>query len=617
MVFIVGSSLALSFAVSFPASAALAKTTVPSAVRAVHATAGNARALLKWSSPRLNGGSPIKKYIVTSHPLNKTCVTSGTKCAISGLANGMPYEFTVVASNKVGSSPNSKPSNVVTPRGLATVPYSPPNNPVAPPTPTTTTSTTTTTTPAPGGGGGGGGGGGTVTPTNYTVTFNANGGSGTMVNETSGSAAYLSANSYTRSGYIFNGWNTSSNGSGTSYAGGVSYPFTSSVTLYAQWMAAYAVTFNSNGGTGSMNNETNTASADLSTNSFTRSGYNFAGWNTSSNGSGTSYADEASYPFTSSVTLYAQWSVVVAPVITLQPANETLGIGSIASFTAAATGPSGTSVQWYESANGSTWSSISGAVSTSYTVTTTALVNDYQYRAVFTDSAGSATSSSATLVNLEASGNWSGYAATGAVYTAVSAQWTVPTVTCGTSSTSYAVQWVGIDGWGSSSVEQDGTETNCFDGTPVYGAWYEMYGDINVNGGYQVGLSTGAYPVIAGDSISSSVSVSGGVWTLQVTDSTEGWAFSTNVTTSAPAQASAEVIVEAPGICTGSCSTAALADFGSATFTNVSVSGSGVAGAITASNYYAVEITVGSVVLALPGSLNPAGTAFTDTWESS
>jgi hypothetical protein len=144
-----------------------------------------------------------------------------------------------------------------------------------------------------------------------------------------------------------------------------------------------------------------------------------------------------------------------------------------------------------------------------------------------------------------------------------------------------------------------------------------MYGDSNVNGGYQVGLSPGAYPVFAGDSISSSVSVSGGVWILQVTDSTEGWAFSTNVTTSAPAQASAEVVVEAPGICTGSCSIAALADFGSATFANVSVSGSGVAGAITASNYYAVEITVGSVVLALPGSLNPAGTAFTDTWESS
>jgi hypothetical protein len=178
------------------------------------------------------------------------------------------------------------------------------------------------------------------------------------------------------------------------------------------------------------------------------------------------------------------------------------------------------------------------------------------------------------------------------------------------------VQWVGIDGYGSSTVEQDGTETSCANGTPQYVAWYEMYGDASVNSGYQVSLPTGTYPVFPGDVMNSSVNVSGGVWTLQVIDSTQAWTYSTTVTTSAPLQSSAEVIIETPGICTPTCTTATLANFGSDTFSNISVSVAGVPGAITASSYVALEIDVSSTVLALPGSLNPADTAFTDTWEN-
>jgi uncharacterized repeat protein (TIGR02543 family) len=443
-----------------------------------------------------------------------------------------------------------------------------------------------------------------------------------MAGETESSPTALTANSFTNTGHTFVGWNTSSSGSasgsGTSYADGASYPFTSSVTLYARWSAiTYAVTFNANGGTGTMAGETESSPTALTANSFTNTGHTFVGWNTSSSGSGTSYADGSTYPFSASATLYAQWSAAVAPVLTLQPTNQTVGMGDIATFSTAATG-SGVTVQWYQSANGgTTWSLISGAVLTNYTVTSTLFVNDYQYRAVFSNSAGSVTSAAATLINLEASDNWSGYVATGTVYTAVSARWTVPTVTCSGSSTSDAVQWVGIDGASNASVEQDGTETDCANGTPVYGAWYEMYGDDAVNGGYMVGISTATYPVHPGDAISSSVNVSGGVWTLQITDSTEGWTFSTNVTTTAPSQSSAEVIVESPEVCGSPCSIATLADFNNVSFSNVSVSINGVAGAITASNYYAIEINAESGVLALPGNLNQVGTAFIDTWESS
>jgi hypothetical protein len=56
-------------------------------------------------------------------------------------------------------------------------------------------------------------------------------------------------------------------------------------------------------------------------------------------------------------------------------------------------------VQWQQSTNGgSTWHNITGATSTSYTIiATTVSQNGYRYRAVFTNSAGSATTDSATL----------------------------------------------------------------------------------------------------------------------------------------------------------------------------------------------------------------------------
>jgi subtilase family serine protease len=146
--------------------------------------------------------------------------------------------------------------------------------------------------------------------TSYTVTFNANGGTGTMAPETEGAATALAANAFTRSGYAFLDWNTAANGSGTAYTNGEVYPFTASVTLYAQWTPnpSYTVTFNANGGTGTMAPETDNVATALTGNTFTRSGYAFSAWNTAANGSGTAYTNGETYPFTASVTLYAQWT---------------------------------------------------------------------------------------------------------------------------------------------------------------------------------------------------------------------------------------------------------------------------------------------------------------------
>jgi uncharacterized repeat protein (TIGR02543 family) len=76
----------------------------------------------------------------------------------------------------------------------------------------------------------------------YSVSYNANGGSGVMANQSASTATTLNANTFTRSGYTFAGWNTAANGSGTSYANSANYAFTSSTTLYAQWTATLANT---------------------------------------------------------------------------------------------------------------------------------------------------------------------------------------------------------------------------------------------------------------------------------------------------------------------------------------------------------------------------------------
>ena len=53
----------------------------------------------------------------------------------------------------------------------------------------------------------------------------------------------------------------------------------------------------------------------MTANAFTRTGYSFTGWNTAA-GAGTSYADQATYPFTTDTTLYAQWTALPNHTVT-------------------------------------------------------------------------------------------------------------------------------------------------------------------------------------------------------------------------------------------------------------------------------------------------------------
>ena len=97
----------------------------------------------------------------------------------------------------------------------------------------------------------------------YSVKFNANGGSGSMSNQsmTYDQSKALTANAFSKTGYTFKGWATSASGS-VAYSNSQSVKNLSAtqgatVNLYAVWGAnTYTITFNANGGTGSMSKQT-------------------------------------------------------------------------------------------------------------------------------------------------------------------------------------------------------------------------------------------------------------------------------------------------------------------------------------------------------------------------
>ncbi len=157
-----------------------------------------------------------------------------------------------------------------------------------------------------------------------------------------------------------------------------------------------------------------------------------------------------------------------------------------------------------------------------------------------------------------ASSNWSGYAVTGATYTAITGQWTVPTVQA-TSGNTYSASWIGIDGFSNSSLIQTGTGQDYTSGRASYYAWWEILPAPET----QIAMQ-----VAPGDHMSASITEStGGVWTIQ--DVTQSESFSTQQSYRGPGT-SAEWIEEAPTI---GGRIATLAHYGSTTFDPGTVNG--------------------------------------------
>jgi Bacterial Ig-like domain (group 3)/Immunoglobulin I-set domain len=91
-------------------------------------------------------------------------------------------------------------------------------------------------------------------------------------------------------------------------------------------------------------------------------------------------------------------AALAAPVITQNPSNQTVNAGNTATFTAAASGNPVPTVQWQVSTDGgATFNNVPGATSTTLSFTAALGQNGNKYRAVFTNSQGSATTTAATL----------------------------------------------------------------------------------------------------------------------------------------------------------------------------------------------------------------------------
>ena len=142
----------------------------------------------------------------------------------------------------------------------------------------------------------------------------------------------LTANAYKKTGYTFTGWNTKADGSGKTYHDEdnvLNLATNGVVTLYAQWSAnPYSVVFDRNHATGGVVGAVSMIydqSRQLPANGFTRTGYQFDGWNTKADGSGQSYKDKAYVTnlATSGVTtLYAQWKPLTDTRYTVYYAYE-------------------------------------------------------------------------------------------------------------------------------------------------------------------------------------------------------------------------------------------------------------------------------------------------------
>lgn len=181
-----------------------------------------------------------------------------------------------------------------------------------------------------------------TTTATYSITFNSNGGTGSMSpikNIRSGETKTLTKNTFTREGYTFAGWSTSSGSSTVKYADGAQVKVTTSIQLYAVWnqksVKTFTVTFDhlkavwmsqtnttkscqTTGNSCQIKLENLTAPSggnqrSQSTNSAVKKKGNnpysnlvtVSGWYTNSNGTGTKYSPNATITVSSNMTLYA------------------------------------------------------------------------------------------------------------------------------------------------------------------------------------------------------------------------------------------------------------------------------------------------------------------------
>ena len=150
----------------------------------------------------------------------------------------------------------------------------------------------------------------------YSITFMSNGASGTMDNQDIiyNQSENLNANTYTKTGYTFDGWSTSSSGS-VEYNNQANFTMSDSdETLWAIWSAnTYTITFDKQGGNSGTNTvDVNYDASMSSATAPTKEGYSFDGYYVNTSGIGKKYYDNNmssvnNWDIDSDTTLYANW----------------------------------------------------------------------------------------------------------------------------------------------------------------------------------------------------------------------------------------------------------------------------------------------------------------------
>ena len=170
----------------------------------------------------------------------------------------------------------------------------------------------------------------------YKIVFNANGGSGTMetISIKAETSIVLPTNTFKRTNYYFIGWSTTEDGEVMFKNADIFQGLYSDITLYAVWQQnpipeKSTITFNANGGNGVMEKLTVTVdtSMKLSANTFTRTGYTFAGWAEEKDGT-KKYDNQAEITLENDdgIILYAVWEAITYKIQFSANLDESLNV---------------------------------------------------------------------------------------------------------------------------------------------------------------------------------------------------------------------------------------------------------------------------------------------------
>lgn len=188
----------------------------------------------------------------------------------------------------------------------------------------------------------------------------------------------------------------------------------------------------------------------------------------------------------------------------------------------------------------------------------------------------------------------------------VTGSWIVPSVDCSSTPNGYVAIWVGIDGYGSSTIEQIGTNSQCDNGKQLIYAWWETYPDPSKKINY--------FPVKPGDNIKAQVEFIGNKkFNLTITNLNTGKTFSKIKKVPDAQRTSGEWIIEAPQV---QSQIQPLANFNSVTFTNAQAKIKGTMGKINNPSWrnYEIDMVGDSVLKADTSPLTSSGDSFNVTW---